>query len=137
MLFFLFYLMLIKLFEYLNVFLFLIISMLLAGFLILLSYILAPKLLDDEKLSVYECGFRPFQDARLKLDLQFYIVAILFLLFDLELAFLFPWVLTINFIGTTGFFSGIIFIFILIIGFFYEWKRGALNWSFKTSHTFK
>jgi NADH-quinone oxidoreductase subunit A len=81
---------LIEIFEYLSIFFFLIFSGLLASVLILLSYILAPKLLEDEKLSVYECGFRPFQDARLRFDIQFYIVAILFLLFDLEIAFLFP-----------------------------------------------
>lgn len=125
--------MLIEIFEYLSIFFFLIFSGLLASVLILLSYILAPKLLEDEKLSVYECGFRPFQDARLRFDIQFYIVAILFLLFDLEIAFLFPWILSINNIGTLGLLTGILFLFILIVGFFYEWKKGVLNWSFKIS----
>jgi NADH-quinone oxidoreductase subunit A len=125
--------MLIQVFEYLNILIFLILSALLSTLLILLSYVLAPKLLDDEKLSVYECGFRPFQDARLKLDIQFYIVAILFLLFDLEIAFLFPWVLSVSNLGFLGFSSGISFLFVLVVGFIYEWKKGALNWSFKAS----
>ena len=83
---------------------------------------------DSEKNSAYECGFEPFESARLKFDIRFYLVAILFIIFDLEIAFLFPWAITLGNIGLFGFFSMMLFLFILTIGFIYEWKKGALDW---------
>ena len=83
---------------------------------------------DSEKLSPYECGFEAFEDARMKFDVRYYLVAILFILFDLEIAFLFPWAITLNEIGAFGFVSMMIFLAILVVGFVYEWKKGALEW---------
>ena len=83
---------------------------------------------DSEKLSPYECGFEAFEDARMKFDVRYYLVAILFILFDLEIAFLFPWAITLSEIGMFGFVSMMIFIGILAVGFIYEWKKGALEW---------
>src|SRR5213083_3288091 len=83
---------------------------------------------DSEKLSPYECGFEAFEDARMKFDVRYYLVAILFILFDLEIAFLFPWAVTLNEIGALGFWSMMIFLFILVVGFVYEWMKGALEW---------
>jgi len=83
---------------------------------------------DSEKLSPYECGFEAFEDARMKFDVRYYLVAILFILFDLEIAFLFPWAITLNEIGMFGFVSMMIFLGILAVGFIYEWKKGALEW---------
>ncbi|MCU0898032.1 MAG: NADH-quinone oxidoreductase subunit A [Burkholderiales bacterium] len=83
---------------------------------------------DSEKLSPYECGFEAFEDARMKFDVRYYLVAILFILFDLEIAFLFPWAVTLNEIGFFGFVSMMIFLAILVVGFVYEWKKGALEW---------
>ena len=81
-----------------------------------------------EKLSSYECGFEPFDDARRKFDVKFYLVAILFIIFDLEVAFLFPWAITLGDIGMFGFFSMIVFLGVLTVGFIYEWRKGALEW---------
>ena len=83
---------------------------------------------DSEKLSPYECGFEAFEDARMKFDVRYYLVAILFILFDLEIAFLFPWAITLNEIGLFGFLSMMVFLAILVVGFIYEWKKGALEW---------
>jgi NADH-quinone oxidoreductase subunit A len=83
---------------------------------------------DPEKLSPYECGFEAFEDARMKFDVRYYLVAILFILFDLEIAFLFPWAVVLREIGLFGFVSMMIFLGILVVGFIYEWKRGALEW---------
>src|SRR5213075_206683 len=83
---------------------------------------------DSEKLSPYECGFEAFEDARMKFDVRYYLVAILFILFDLEIAFLFPWAVTLNEIGALGFWSMMIFLAILVVGFVYEWMKGALEW---------
>jgi NADH-quinone oxidoreductase subunit A len=83
---------------------------------------------DSEKLSPYECGFEAFEDARMKFDVRYYLVAILFILFDLEIAFLFPWAVVLDEIGLFGFFSMMIFLLILVVGFIYEWKKGALEW---------
>ena len=83
---------------------------------------------DSEKLSPYECGFEAFEDARMKFDVRYYLVAILFILFDLEIAFLFPWAVVLDEIGMFGFISMMIFLFILVVGFIYEWKKGALEW---------
>jgi len=93
-----------------------------------LSRLLGVHRPDPEKLSPYECGFEAFEDARMKFDVRYYLVAILFILFDLEIAFLFPWAVVLKEIGTFGFISMVIFLAILVIGFVYEWKKGALEW---------
>jgi len=95
---------------------------------IILGTLLSPSKPDSEKLSQYECGFEPFEDSRLKFDVRFYLVAILFIIFDLEVAFLFPWAVTLDVIGWPGFIAMGIFLFLLLIGFIYEWKKGALEW---------
>ncbi len=94
----------------------------------LLSKILSPSKPDSEKLSAYECGFEAFDDARSKFDVKFYLVSILFIIFDLEIAFLFPWAVSLKNIGALGFYSMMFFLFILTMGFIYEWKNGALDW---------
>ena len=83
---------------------------------------------DDEKLSPYECGFEPFEDSRMKFDVRYYLVAILFIIFDLEIAFLFPWAVSLDTVGTFGLIAMGIFLAILVVGFVYEWKKGALEW---------
>ena len=88
----------------------------------------SPKNPDPEKLSAYECGFEAFSDSRIQFDVRFYLVAILFIIFDLEIAFLFPWAISLGNIGLLGFYSMMIFLFTLTIGFIYEWKKGALEW---------
>ena len=114
--------------DYLSIILFLIIALGLSCTFITLNFILAPKNPDPEKLSPYECGFEPFEDSRMKFEVRFYLVAILFIIFDLEIAFLFPWAITLGNIGLLGFSSMMIFLFILTVGFIYEWKKGALDW---------
>ena len=104
------------------------VSIFIAALFIALGLLLTPHKPDSEKLSPYECGFDPFENARLKFDIRYYLVAILFILFDLETAFLFPWAIAISDIGMTGFIAMMIFLVILIIGFLYEWKKGALEW---------
>ncbi|MFQ5994077.1 MAG: NADH-quinone oxidoreductase subunit A [Acidiferrobacterales bacterium] len=96
--------------------------------LLLLGGLLGPHNPDSEKLSPYECGFEAFEDSRMKFDVRYYLVAILFIIFDLEIAFLFPWAVVIEEIGFFGFLSMMLFLGILIIGFLYEWKKGALEW---------
>jgi NADH-quinone oxidoreductase subunit A len=96
--------------------------------MILLPFLVAKQRPDKEKLSAYECGFEPFGDARGQFDVRFYLVAILFIIFDLEVAFLFPWAIVLGKIGTLGFWSMMVFLGILTIGFIYEWKKGALEW---------
>ncbi|HEX2655773.1 MAG TPA: NADH-quinone oxidoreductase subunit A [Xanthobacteraceae bacterium] len=96
--------------------------------LLIAPFIVAYKKPDPEKLSAYECGFNPFDDARMKFDVRFYLVAILFIIFDLEVAFLFPWAVAFGDIGAFGFWSMMIFLAVLTIGFIYEWKKGALEW---------
>ena len=114
--------------NYLTIIIFLAIALILSlGFLIL-NFAFSPKNPDQEKLSAYECGFAPFNDSRMEFDIRFYLVAILFIIFDLEIAFLFPWAITLGNIGLFGFFSMMLFLFILTIGFIYEWKKGALDW---------
>ena len=93
-----------------------------------LGKLLGPNHPDPEKLSPYECGFEAFEDARMKFDVRYYLVAILFILFDLEIAFLFPWATVINDIGFAGFLSMMVFLGILVVGFVYEWQKGALEW---------
>ena len=114
--------------DYFPIILFLIIAFVLSCGFIVLNYFLSPKMPDPEKLSSYECGFEPFSDSRMEFDVRFYLVAILFIIFDLEIAFLFPWAISLGKIGIFGFISMMIFLFILTIGFIYEWKKGALDW---------
>ena len=115
--------------EYLTIFFYFIIALALALILLSLSFIFAVRKADPEKISAYECGFDPFDDARSRFDIQFYLVAILFIIFDLEVTFLFPWALILNKINYFGFWSMMIFLIILTIGFIYEWRKGALDWS--------
>jgi NADH-quinone oxidoreductase subunit A len=96
--------------------------------LLIAPFIVAYKQPDSEKLSAYECGFNAFDDARMKFDVRFYLVAILFIIFDLEVAFLFPWAVAFGELGWFGFWSMMIFLGVLTIGFIYEWKKGALEW---------
>jgi NADH-quinone oxidoreductase subunit A len=96
--------------------------------MVVASYVVAPQRPDSEKVSAYECGFEAFDDARSKFDVRFYLVAILFIVFDLEVAFLFPWAVALGDIGLFGFWSMMVFLAILTIGFVYEWKKGALEW---------
>ena len=114
--------------QYLPILIFLAIAVGLAGAALLASYILAQQKPDSEKVSAYECGFEAFGDARSRFDVRFYLVAILFIIFDLEVAFLFPWAITLGEIGMFGFWSMMVFLGVLTIGFVYEWKKGALEW---------
>ena len=95
---------------------------------ILLGKIVAPNRPDSAKNSPYECGFEAFEDARMKFDVRYYLVAILFILFDLEIAFLFPWAVALKDVGLVGFWAAVVFLGILVVGFVYEWKKGALDW---------
>ena len=114
--------------DYLPIILFLGISGVLASVLLVLPLLIAPSKPDPEKLSAYECGFNAFDDARMKFDVRFYLVAILFIIFDLEVTFLFPWAITLKETGVFGFWSMVTFLGILTVGFIYEWKKGALEW---------
>ena len=114
--------------EYLPVLIFLAIAIGISVAMLLASRILATQKPDSEKLSAYECGFEAFDDARSRFDVRFYLVAILFIIFDLEVAFLFPWAVSLGKIGLFGFWSMVIFLGILTIGFIYEWRKGALEW---------
>jgi NADH-quinone oxidoreductase subunit A len=114
--------------EYLPILIFLGIAAGLAIVVVVASLLAARQRPDSEKLSPYECGFEPFADARSKFDVRYYLVAILFIIFDLEVAFLFPWAVALGKIGVFGFWSMIAFLFVLTVGFVYEWKKGALEW---------
>lgn len=114
--------------EYLSLVIFIGVSAGIAGALLIAPFILAYKKPDAEKLSAYECGFNAFSQARMKFDVRFYLVALLFIIFDLEVAFLFPWAVAFGEIGLFGFWSMMIFLGVLTIGFIYEWKKGALEW---------
>ena len=114
--------------DYLSIIIFLFIALGLSIGFIVLNFLFSPKNPDPEKLSAYECGFEAFSDSRMEFDVRFYLVAILFIIFDLEIAFLFPWAVSLGSIGALGFWSMMIFLFILTIGFVYEWKKGALDW---------
>ncbi|MFL2887423.1 MAG: NADH-quinone oxidoreductase subunit A [Pelagibacterales bacterium MED-G40] len=116
------------LFEYLSIILFLFIALVLSIGFIAINYLSAPNNPDPEKLSAYECGFEAFGDSRMEFDVKFYLVAILFIIFDLEIAFLFPWAISLGNLGAFGFWSMMIFLGVLTIGFIYEWKKGALEW---------
>ena len=114
--------------DYLSIVIFLFVSLGLSVGFVILNFLFSPKKPDKEKLSAYECGFEAFGDSRMEFDVRFYLVAILFIIFDLEIAFLFPWAISLGKIGIFGFISMMIFLFILTIGFIYEWKKGALDW---------
>ena len=114
--------------EYLPILIFLIVGIGIASGMTLVPFLIGTKKPDSEKLSAYECGFEAFDDARGRFDVRFYLVAILFIIFDLEVAFLFPWAISLNSIGIFGFWSMMFFLFLLTVGFIYEWKKGALEW---------
>jgi NADH-quinone oxidoreductase subunit A len=114
--------------EYLPILIFLGIAVGLSAVIVAASYVIARQRPDSEKVSAYECGFEAFDDARSQFDVRFYLVAILFIIFDLEVAFLFPWAVALGDIGVFGFWSMMIFLGILTVGFVYEWKKGALEW---------
>ncbi|MGO8914317.1 MAG: NADH-quinone oxidoreductase subunit A [Stellaceae bacterium] len=114
--------------EYLSILIFIGVAIGLAAVIVLASFLVARQKPDSEKLSPYECGFEPFADARSKFDVRFYLVSILFIIFDLEVAFLFPWAVSLGSIGLFGFWSMIVFLAVLTVGFIYEWKKGALEW---------
>ena len=114
--------------EYLPILIFLAIAIALSTVMLGLSFIMGPHRPDAEKLSQYECGFEAFSDARGRFDIRFYLVTLLFIIFDLEIAFLFPWATVLSDIGLFGFFSMMIFLAVLTIGFIYEWRKGALEW---------
>ena len=114
--------------DYLTIIIFLFMALGLSIGFIAINYIAAPSNPDPEKLSAYECGFEAFDDSRMEFDVRFYLVAILFIIFDLEIAYLFPWAVSLSNIGIYGFWSMMIFLGILTIGFIYEWKKGALDW---------
>jgi NADH-quinone oxidoreductase subunit A len=114
--------------EYFPILLFMLVGLAVGVAPLVLGKLLGPNRPDAEKLSPYECGFEAFEDARMKFDVRYYLVAILFILFDLEIAFLFPWAAVINEIGFAGFLSMMVFLAILTVGFVYEWMKGALEW---------
>jgi NADH-quinone oxidoreductase subunit A len=114
--------------EYLPILLFLGLAIALSVVMVVASLIAARQRPDTEKLSAYECGFEAFEDARRKFDVRFYLVAILFIIFDLEVAFLFPWAVALGEVGMFGFWSMVVFLGVLTVGFVYEWRKGALEW---------
>ncbi len=114
--------------EYLPILIFLAIAVGLAGIIIVASLLVARQSPDSEKVSAYECGFEPFEDSRQRFDVRYYLVAILFIIFDLEVAFLFPWAVSLGNIGLFGFWSMVFFLGVLTVGFIYEWRKGALEW---------
>jgi len=114
--------------NYLPVLIFIVIGSVVGAAMIALGFVLSPNRPDTEKNSPYECGFEAFEDSRMKFDVRYYLVAILFIIFDLEIAFLFPWAVVLDQIGMAGFWAMMIFLGILVVGFIYEWKKGALEW---------
>ena len=114
--------------EYLPILIFTIFALIFAGIMLSVGFTFGDNNPNAEKNSPYECGFEAFEDSRMKFDIRYYLVAILFIIFDLEIAFLFPWAISLGKIGLLGFTSMMIFLFILTIGFIYEWKKGALDW---------
>ncbi|MDH5489717.1 MAG: NADH-quinone oxidoreductase subunit A [Rhodospirillaceae bacterium] len=114
--------------DYFPILVFFAIAIAMSVMMIMASIIIGQQKPDVEKLSAYECGFEAFEDARVKFDVRFYLVAILFIIFDLEIAFLFPWAVSLGEIGVFGFWSMMLFLGVLTIGFIYEWKKGALEW---------
>ena len=114
--------------SYLPILIFLGLAIVIGLAFLLAAFVIAIRRPDPEKVSAYECGFNAFDDARMKFDVRFYLVAILFIIFDLEVAFLFPWAISFGSIGLFGYFSMMLFLLILTIGFIYEWRKGALEW---------
>ena len=114
--------------NYLPILIFMIVGLLVGAGAMGAGFVLSPRNPDAEKGSPYECGFEAFEDARMKFDVRFYLVAILFILFDLEIAFFFPWAVVLDKVGPTAFWAMMIFLGILVVGFIYEWKKGALEW---------
>ena len=114
--------------QYVPLIIFGMLSVLIASALLAVPFLVAFKAPDPEKLSAYECGFNPFNDARMKFDVRFYLVSLLFIIFDLEVAFLFPWAIAFKEVGPFGFWSMMVFLGVLTVGFVYEWRKGALEW---------
>ena len=114
--------------NYFPILLFIVVGLFIGVISMAIGRVLAPHRPDNEKLSPYECGFEAFEDARMKFDVRYYLVAILFILFDLEIAFLFPWAVVLEEIGMFGYLAMLIFLAVLVVGFIYEWKKGALEW---------
>jgi len=114
--------------NYLPIMIFIAIGVAIGVVPIIMGFMLAPGKPDSEKLSPYECGFEAFEDTRMRFDVRYYLVAILFIIFDLEIAFLFPWAIVLDSIGMFGFAAMLVFLGILVVGFIYEWKKGALEW---------
>ena len=114
--------------NYLPILVFFGVAAVLGVVLMSLGFLFGPRKPDAEKLSAYECGFEAFEDSRIKFDVRYYLVAIVFIVFDLEIAFLFPWAVSLDAVGMTGVIAMAIFLLILVIGFVYEWKKGALEW---------
>jgi NADH-quinone oxidoreductase subunit A len=114
--------------DYLPIVVFLGVALTISGALVIAPFLVAMRNPDPEKVSAYECGFNAFDDARMKFDVRFYLVCLLFIIFDLEIAFLFPWAAAFRDIGVFGFWSMMVFLAVLTIGFIYEWKKGALEW---------
>ena len=114
--------------NYLPILVFLVMGIMFGVVPVIAGFLLGPRRPETAKLSPYECGFEAFEDSRMKFDVRYYLVAILFIIFDLEIAFLFPWAIILDEIGAFGFIAMMIFLAILVIGFIYEWKRGALEW---------
>ena len=114
--------------NYLPILIFILIGLVMGAAVLVLGWVLGPRRPDSEKNSPYECGFEAFEDSRMKFDVRYYLVAILFIIFDLEIAFLFPWAVVLDSVGLEAFVAMGIFLGILVIGFIYEWKKGALEW---------
>jgi NADH-quinone oxidoreductase subunit A len=114
--------------NYLPILIFMTITLVMGSVFIILGKLLGPSRPDAEKNSPYECGFEAFEDSRMKFDVRYYLVAILFIIFDLEIAFLFPWAIVLDQVGTFGLVAMAIFLSVLVVGFIYEWKKGALEW---------
>ena len=114
--------------NYFPILVFIIVGLVMGAVLLTVGFILGPNKPDAEKDSPYECGFEAFEDARMKFDVRYYLVAILFIIFDLEIAFLFPWAVVLDKLGIVGFTAMVVFLGILVVGFIYEWKKGALEW---------
>ena len=114
--------------NYLPIAVFIVVGLGLGAVMILVGAVLGPRRPDSQKTSPYECGFEAFEDSRMKFDVRYYLVAILFIIFDLEIAFLFPWAVVLDEIGMFGFLAMMVFLAILVVGFIYEWKKGALEW---------
>jgi NADH-quinone oxidoreductase subunit A len=114
--------------NYLPILIFLCIGVVMGVVLFAVGFVLGPRHPDPDKESPYECGFEAFEDARMKFDVRYYLVAILFIIFDLEIAFLFPWAVSLREIGMAGFWAMMLFLAVLVVGFIYEWRKGALEW---------